>query len=105
VTPEDVVMDRMITIEPSVTAEGWSKFYTDAIRTLQPGLTEMVIHLAYDDEEMRGVSFSHPDWGSEWRQRDFQFFTSDAFRKLLKENNVKLVTWREVSKAMRKAGD
>jgi hypothetical protein len=51
---------------------------------------------------MRGVSFSHPDWGSAWRQRDFQFFTSDAFRQLVKENNVKLVSWREISKSMKK---
>jgi hypothetical protein len=102
VGPDDVVMDRMITIEPSVTVEGWSNFYTEAIRNLRPGLTEMVIHLAYDDEEMRGVSFSHPDWGSAWRQRDFQFFTSDAFRQLVKENNVKLVSWREISKSMKK---
>jgi len=24
--------------------------------------------------------------------------TSEAFRKLLKENNVKLITWREIGK-------
>ena len=103
--PDDMVINSIITIDPSVTAEGWSKFYTDAIKNLQPGISEMVIHLAYDDEEMRGVAFDHPNWGSEWRQRDFQFFTSEAFRKLVQENNVKLVTWREVSKAMRKSGN
>src|SRR6266550_4780405 len=96
--PDDVVMNGIISIEPGVTAEGWSKYYADAIRNLQPGITEMIVHLAYDNEEMRGVAFDHPNWGSEWRQRDFQFVTSDAFRKLLQENNVKLVTWREVSK-------
>jgi hypothetical protein len=62
----------------------------------------MIVHLAYDDEEMRGVAFDHPAWGSAWRQRDFDFVTSEAFRKLLQENNVKLVTWREVSKRMQK---
>lgn len=97
--PDDVVVNKVISIEPSVTAEGWSKFYADAIKNLQPGITEMIVHLAYDDQEMKGVAFDHPNWGSEWRQRDFQFVTSDAFRKLLQENNVKLVTWREVSKA------
>jgi predicted glycoside hydrolase/deacetylase ChbG (UPF0249 family) len=90
--PDDVVMNGVISIEPSVSAAGWSKFYADAIRNLQPGITEMIVHLAYDDEEMRGVAFNHPDWGSEWRQRDFQFVTSEAFRKLLQESNVKLVT-------------
>lgn len=100
--PDDVVMNTIISIEPRVTPEGWSKFYADAIKDLQPGITEMIVHLAYDDEEMRGVAFNHPDWGSEWRQRDFQFVTSDTFRKLLQENNVKLVTWREVSQKLQR---
>jgi len=99
-SPDDVVINSVISIEPSVTAAGWSKFYADAIKNLQPGITEMIVHLAYDDEEMKGVAFNHPDWGSQWRQRDFQFVTSEAFRKLLQENNVKLVTWREVSKSL-----
>jgi predicted glycoside hydrolase/deacetylase ChbG (UPF0249 family) len=100
--PDDVVMNGVISIDPSVTAEGWSSYYTAAIKSLQPGVTEMIVHLAYDDEEMKGVAFGHPNWGSEWRQRDFQFVTSDAFRKVLHENNVKLVTWREIAKLMKK---
>jgi predicted glycoside hydrolase/deacetylase ChbG (UPF0249 family) len=98
--PDDAVVNSVISIEPGVTPEGWSKFYGDAIKNLQPGITEMIVHLAYDNEEMKGVTFDHPNWGAEWRQRDFQFVTSDAFRKLLQENNVKLVTWREVGKAL-----
>jgi predicted glycoside hydrolase/deacetylase ChbG (UPF0249 family) len=102
-TPDDVVIDSIISIEPSVSPEGWSKYYTDAIKSLPPGVTEMIVHLAHDDEEMRGLAFAHPNWGSEWRQRDFQFVTSDAFRKLLQENNVSLITWREVGKLLRKS--
>jgi predicted glycoside hydrolase/deacetylase ChbG (UPF0249 family) len=102
--PDDVAVNTIISIEPSVTADGWSKFYADAIKNIQPGITEMIVHLAYDDEEMKGITFAHPDWGSEWRQRDFQFVTSEAFRKLLKDNNVKLTTWREVGKALKKTG-
>jgi predicted glycoside hydrolase/deacetylase ChbG (UPF0249 family) len=100
--PDDVVVNTDISIGPSVTADGWSKFYVDAIKNLQPGISEMIVHLAYDDEEMKGVAFEHPDWGSAWRQRDFQFVTSEAFRKVLRDNNVKLVTWREVGKLMAK---
>jgi predicted glycoside hydrolase/deacetylase ChbG (UPF0249 family) len=101
-SPDDVVMNTVISIGPEVTADGWSKYYSEEIKNLQPGITEMIVHLAYDDEEMRGVAFNHPAWGSAWRQRDFEFVTSEAFRKLLQENNVKLVTWREVSKRMQK---
>ncbi len=103
--PDDVVIDSIITIEPSVTPEGWSKYYTDAIKNLQPGVSEMVVHLAYDDEEMKGVAFDHPNWGAAWRQRDFEFLTSDAFRKLLQENNVRLTTWREVGKLAGRSTD
>ena len=99
--PDDVVLDRTISIEPDVTAANWSKFYADAIKSLQPGVTDMIVHLAYADEEMKGITFDHPAWGAEWRQRDFEFVTSDAFRKLLQENNVKLITWRELGKLVK----
>jgi predicted glycoside hydrolase/deacetylase ChbG (UPF0249 family) len=98
--PQDVVIDRIITIEPDVTPEGWATFYTDAIKSIQPGVSEIIIHLAYDDEEMRAATSNHPNWGAAWRQRDFQFFTSEAFRKLLQDNHIKLITWREVGQKL-----
>lgn len=100
--PDDVVLDRTISIEPTVAPEDWSKFYTNEIKNLRPGVTDMIVHLAFADEEMKGVTFGHPNWGAEWRQRDFEFVTSDAFRKLLKENDVKLITWREIGKLVGK---
>jgi predicted glycoside hydrolase/deacetylase ChbG (UPF0249 family) len=99
-SPDDIVLDRTISIEPSVTAADWARFYTDAIKGLQPGVTDMIVHLAFADEEMKGIAFAHPNWGAEWRQRDFEFVTSEGFRRLLKENNVKLITWREIGKLL-----
>ena len=101
-SPNDVYIDRILDINPRVAPQDWATFYSDAIRKLQPGVTEVVIHLAYDDGEMRGATFDHPDWGAAWRQRDFDFFTSDAFRKLLEENQIKLITWRELGKLIAK---
>lgn len=100
-TEDDVYIDRVLDINPAVAATDWAKFYSNAIKNLEPGVTELVIHLAYDDEEMRGATFNHPDWGAAWRQRDFEFFTSDAFRKLLQENQIKLITWRELGKLVK----
>ena len=101
-SPDDVFIDHVITIGPGVLPQDWAKFYTDALRKLEPGVTEFVIHLAYDDAEMRGATFNHPNWGAAWRQRDFDFFTSDAFRKVLEENKIKLITWRDVGKLLTK---
>ena len=96
--PEDILIDNIITIEPSVTPDGWANFYIEELKKLTPGVAEMVIHLAYDDAEMKAVTFEHPNWGAAWRQRDFDFFTSDAFRKVLEENHIKLITYRDLQK-------
>lgn len=100
--PEGVALDHIVTITPAVRPEGWAQFYRDFVKTLRPGVTELIIHLAYDDEEMRAVTREHPDWGSAWRQRDFDFVTGEEFRRLLKENNIKLITWREVGRVVAK---
>lgn len=100
--PEEIFIDRILDIEPSVGASDWAKFYSNAINKLEPGVTEIVIHLAFDDAEMRGATVDHPDWGAAWRQRDFDFFTSNEFRSLLQQNNIKLVTWREIGKLISK---
>lgn len=100
--PDDVFIDRVMDINPSVAPADWAKFYTEAIKKLQPGVTEVVIHLAYNDTEMQGATFDHPNWGAAWRQRDLDFFTSDAFRQLLSEEKIKLITWRELGKLLQK---
>jgi chitin disaccharide deacetylase len=100
-SPDDVYIDRILSITPDVAPQDWGKFYTDALRKLEPGVTEVVIHLAYDDAEMQGATFNHPSWGAAWRQRDLEFFTSDAFRKVLQENGIKLITWRELGKLIK----
>jgi predicted glycoside hydrolase/deacetylase ChbG (UPF0249 family) len=102
IKPDDVYIDRVLDINPQVPPQDWGKFYSDALAKLEPGVTEIVIHLAYDDGEMRGATFDHPDWGAAWRQRDFDYFTSDAFRKVLEQNQIKLITWRELGKLIKK---
>lgn len=101
-TENDVFIDRVLDINPTVAPQDWARFYSDALRKLEPGVTEIVIHLAYDDAEMRGATSDHPNWGAAWRQRDLEFFTSDAFRKVLAENNIKVITWREIGKLIAK---
>src|ERR1044071_3735676 len=58
--PDDVYIDRMLDINPTVAPQDWGKFYSDALKKLEPGVTEVVIHLAYDDAEMKGVTVNHP---------------------------------------------
>lgn len=78
----------------------WAEAYGAMVQRLEPGVTQMIVHLAFDDEEMQAVAHGHPDFGSAWRQRDFETVTSEAFRRLLRDAGVRLVTWREIGRAL-----
>src|SRR5580658_1520162 len=97
--PEDLVVDHTVTMAPGVAPGKWADFYVRALKNLQPGVTVFIIHLAYDDVEMRAATRERDTWGAAWRQRDFNFFTSAAFRALVKEQDIKLVTWRQLARA------
>lgn len=101
VTAREIVIDRFASIGPDVPAEGWDDFYSDLIRGLEPGVTELIVHVAYDDAEMRAAAAGQEGWGSSWRQRDLEFLGSDEFRGLLLEHGVRLITWREIGSLMR----
>jgi len=97
--PRDIVLDHTVTIEPGIAPEKWAEFYLTALKNLKPGVTEFVIHPGYDDEELRAATRERPTWGSEWRQRDYDFFTSDQFREILSQQKIRLITWRELARA------
>jgi predicted glycoside hydrolase/deacetylase ChbG (UPF0249 family) len=97
--PGDIVVDHTVTIEPDIPPERWAEFYLAALKNLKPGVTEFVIHPGYDDDELRAATRERSTWGSAWRQRDYDFFTSDQFREILAQQNVKLITWRELARA------
>jgi len=98
VGPGDIVLDHTVTIEPDVPAEKWADFYLTALKNLKPGVTEFVIHPGFDDEELRAATRERATWGAAWRQRDYDFFTSERFRQLLAQENIKLITWRELAR-------
>jgi predicted glycoside hydrolase/deacetylase ChbG (UPF0249 family) len=99
--PNDVVIDQVITVEPDLAPQKWNDFYGDALNHLQPGVTEFVIHLAYADDEMKAATRERATWGAEWRQRDFNFFSSAEFQRLLRDNGIHLITWREIGRVIR----
>jgi chitin disaccharide deacetylase len=98
---KDVVLDSVVMANPAVRSGEWKDFYINAVKNLKPGLTEMIVHLGHDDAELRGVTLDHPDYGSAWRQRDYDFVTSPDFKKVLKENHVILVKWNDLKKLLK----
>lgn len=73
------------------------KYYLHIIDNLNEGLNILLIHPAYDDDEMRELTVDHPNFGSVWRQMDFDTFTSKKTQSKLLENNIELVSWKEIN--------
>ncbi len=97
---EEVLVEKVIEIDPGIDAKDWTAWYRKHLEPLGPGVYQVIVHLAYDDDEMRGATYDHPDWGAAWRQHDLDMVKSAEFRQFLKEQGFVLVTWRELSKAL-----
>jgi predicted glycoside hydrolase/deacetylase ChbG (UPF0249 family) len=93
------LVDRVLQMGPGVSREQWVQAYKNMLAPLGPGVYQLIVHLAYDDAEMRGATFDHPDWGAAWRQWDFDLVRSPEFHAWLKDQGFQLVTWRELAKA------
>ncbi len=91
-----VPVNRLYMLEEGVAPEMWNNTYTSWMEELQPGLNLLLVHLAYDDEEMQAVTVNHPDYGAAWRQRDLDYILSDEFQEVLKKEGIVPVTWRQI---------
>jgi hypothetical protein len=101
-SPKDVILDHVFMAAPPLKPEDWLSYYTHILKTLPAGVSELIVHLAYDDDEMKAVTANHPDYDGAWRQRDFNVVTSPEFRQALEENHITLLTWRELGKLLPK---
>ena len=99
-TERDFLLDSLVIADPSVNPANWKAFYTNAIKNLKPGLTEIIVHLGHDDAEMQAVMVDHPDYGAAWRQRDYDAVTSPEFKKSLEDNPVILIHWSDLKKLL-----
>lgn len=98
--PEEVLLDGEIAVGPGVDPNKWRETYEKLLAPLPPGVYEMVVHLAYADEEMWGATGDHPDWGASWRRYDLDMVKSPEFRRFLKDQGFVLVTWKDLAQAL-----
>ncbi len=99
--PPDIISVDNFQMLPGEAVKGnWNDMYTEFIRKLIPGLNEIVVHLSFDNDEMQAIARGQEEYGSAWRQKDLDLVLSDSFKKLIKENHIQLVTWRQIQQVM-----
>jgi predicted glycoside hydrolase/deacetylase ChbG (UPF0249 family) len=101
VPADQVLLDGIVAVNPGVDPKNWRAEYQKLLEPLPPGVYELVVHLAYADEEMWGATGDHPDWGAAWRRYDLDLVKSPEFRQFLKERGFVPVTWKDLASAAR----
>ena len=71
-------------------------FYENQLNNLPYGLNVFLLHTAFDTMEMQKITIEHPNFGSEWRQLDFDFITSDRCQEILIKNSIQLISWGKI---------
>lgn len=91
---------RVVAIAADVPPAQWEAFYTEQIRALPPGVSELILHPAADSTAMKALTRERVNWGAAWRARDWAVVANPRFRRLLREENVHLVTWRQIDSVL-----
>ncbi len=73
-----------------------SEYYAKTGDNLVAGLNIILLHPAYNDTEMQGITIDHPNFGAEWRQIDLDFFTDHKNKSLFDKEDIRFVTWKEL---------
>lgn len=96
-----VHVQQVIMLTSETPESDWFETYDAAIKNLEPGLNEILLHPGYDNAEMNAMTINyHHNFGAEWRQRDYDYFTSQRVKDLLEDENIQLVTWRQIRELM-----
>lgn len=94
----DFLVDVSLMAPPATGKENLKEYYTHAVQSMKPGLTEIIVHVSCDDAESRAVMGVDGAYASAWRQRDFDVVTSPEFRKTIADNHVTVIDWRQIGK-------
>lgn len=75
-------------------------YYEQVMDGMKSGLNLILIHPAFNTNEMQAITVDHPNFGAAWRQLDFDFFTSQRCRSKIIEKDIKLISWNDIKKLL-----
>ncbi len=91
------VLDALYQYYSGGSHEQRRQLYIDALRGLKPGVSEIIIHCGVDNAELRAVTSSASN-----RDGDRRIFTEPEIAKLIKDEGIELLTWKQFHAMTRK---
>ncbi|MCC6445940.1 MAG: polysaccharide deacetylase family protein [Armatimonadetes bacterium] len=88
-----VFIDTLVTGAGGDTLEERRENYYNILRNLKPGVTEIIVHLSMDDEEIRHIA-NH--WQARWNE--YRIFTDPKTKDMIDFLGVKLIGYKDLRK-------
>jgi hypothetical protein len=92
----DILVDDVFSLRPGLPEHEWKAYYLRVLHSIKPGLSQLIVHLGYDDAELRAVTAGRAFWGAAWRQRDYDTVMSKEFKAAILNNNIQVVGWNRL---------
>jgi len=92
-----VFLDYLNTGEEGKTLEERRENYYRFLRSLKPGVTQIIVHLSLDDEEIRHIT---GNWQARWHE--YQIFTDPNTKALIDSLGIKLIGYKDLRKLFKK---
>ncbi|MCM3701726.1 polysaccharide deacetylase family protein [Paenibacillus macerans] len=92
-----VILDHLIGLpfgkQPGETYESYKRDMVRVLRSLRPGVSEIIIHPALASEELKAI---HGEW--EKRQWDLDLFRDPEVRETIRSEGIVMIRWRDLRK-------
>ena len=84
------LLDKLLQFYGGSIPEQREQLYYDELAKIGPGVTQLIVHCGYDNEELRSITTS-----SGRRDQDRQIFTDPKMKKMIDDAGIKIITWKQ----------
>lgn len=91
-----IIFDQFFMAEAGIKPDEMEKYYIDILDDLKPGLSQIIVHFGLHNEKMKDITQGKIDYGSLWREIDYNVMNSEKFIKSIEENNIKLINYSDL---------
>jgi hypothetical protein len=91
------VLDRLAQHYGGNTHEQRRQTYIETLQSIGPGVTQLIIHCGYDDDELRAITSS-----ASRRDGDRRIFSEPAIKQLIADLEIDVIGWRQLRERTRR---